>query len=90
MIKARGFDCYTIGFDYGPKHNSELKAAYRIAEAIGDHPHKVIRLDLGSIGGSALTGDDVDVPVEGGQVGFLSDLCSGTKYRVSLNRSWVW
>ena len=65
MAKARGFDCYTIGFDYGQKHNSELKAAYRIAEAFGDYPHKVIRLDLGSIGGSALTGDDIDVPVEG-------------------------
>ena len=65
MVKTRGFDCYTIGFDYGQKHNSELKAAYRIAEALGDHPHKVIRLDLGSIGGSALTSDDIDVPVEG-------------------------
>lgn len=65
MAKARGFDCYTIGFDYGQKHNSELKAAFRIADAFGDHPHKVIRLDLGSIGGSALTSDDIDVPVEG-------------------------
>ena len=65
MAKARGFDCYTIGFDYGQKHNSELKAAFRIADAFGNHPHKVIRLDLGSIGGSALTSDDIDVPVEG-------------------------
>lgn len=65
MAKARGFDCYTIGFDYGQKHNSELKAAYRIVEAFGDHPHKVIRLDLGTIGGSALTSDDIEVPVEG-------------------------
>jgi len=65
MAKARGFDCYTIGFDYGQKHNSELKAAFRIADTFGDHPHKVIRLDLGSIGGSALTSDDIDVPVEG-------------------------
>ena len=65
MVKARGFDCYTIGFDYGQKHSSELEAAYQIAEALGDHPHKVIRLDLGSIGGSALTSDDIDVPVEG-------------------------
>ena len=65
MAKARGFDCYTIGFDYGQKHNSELQAAYRVAEALGDHPHTVIRLDLGSIGGSALTSDDIDVPVGG-------------------------
>ena len=65
MAKARGFDCYTIGFDYGQKHNSELEAAFRIADAFSDHQHKVIRLDLGSIGGSALTSDDIDVPVEG-------------------------
>jgi 7-cyano-7-deazaguanine synthase len=65
MAKARGFDCYTIGFDYGQKHNSELQAAHRVAEALGDHPHKIIRLDLGSIGGSALTSDDIDVPVGG-------------------------
>ena len=65
MAKARGFDCYTIGFDYGQKHNSELQAAHRVADALGDHPHKVIRLDLGSIGGSALTSNDIDVPVGG-------------------------
>jgi 7-cyano-7-deazaguanine synthase len=46
MAKARGFDCHTIGFDYGQKHNSELQAAHRVAEALGDYPHKVIRLDL--------------------------------------------
>ena len=65
MAKSRGFDCHTIGFDYGQKHNSELAAAHRVARALGDHPHKVIRLDLGSIGGSALTSDDIDVPVCG-------------------------
>ena len=65
MTKARGFDCHTIGFDYGQKHNSELVAAHRLAGALGDHPHKVIRLDLGSIGGSALTSNDIDVPVGG-------------------------
>jgi 7-cyano-7-deazaguanine synthase len=36
-----------------------------VAAALGDHPHKVIRLDLGSIGGSALTSDEIDVPVGG-------------------------
>lgn len=65
MAKARGLDCHTVGFDYGQKHRSELKAAQKIADALGDHPHKVIRLDLGSIGGSALTSDDIDVPITG-------------------------
>ena len=65
IAKTRGFDCYTIGFDYGQKHSSELQAAHRVANLLGDHPHKVIRLDLGSIGGSALTSNDIDVPVGG-------------------------
>ena len=65
IAKSRGFDCHTIGFDYGQKHNSELNAAYRVTDALGDHVHKVIRLDLGSIGGSALTSDEISVPVEG-------------------------
>lgn len=65
MAKSRGFDCYTIGFDYGQKHNAELRAAHRIAETMGQHSHKVIRLDLRAIGGSALTSDEFDVPVGG-------------------------
>ena len=65
MVKARNFDCYTIGFDYGQKHKSELAAAKRIADTLADHPHKMISLDLGAIGGSALTTDTIDVPVRG-------------------------
>ena len=65
MAKSRGFDCYTIGFDYGQKHNAELRAAHRIAETMGQNPHKVIQLDLRAIGGSALTSDEFDVPVGG-------------------------
>jgi len=65
MAKSRGFDCYTIGFDYGQKHNAELRAAHRIVEIMGQHPHKVIRLDLRAIGGSALTSDEFEVPVGG-------------------------
>ena len=55
MAKAQGFECYTLGFDYGQRHNSELKAAVRVADAMSDNPHKVIRLNLDAIGGSALT-----------------------------------
>ncbi len=65
MAKGKNFDCYTIGFDYGQKHNSELLAAQRIAKLLGDYSHKIVRLDLGTIGGSALTSDAIDVPIEG-------------------------
>lgn len=62
MAKAQGFECYTLGFDYGQRHNSELKAAVRVADAMSDNPHKVIRLNLDAIGGSALTDENIEVP----------------------------
>ena len=62
MAKAQGFVCYTLGFDYGQRHNSELKAAVRVADAMSDNPHKVIRLNLDAIGGSALTDESIEVP----------------------------
>ena len=65
MARARGLECYTLGFDYGQRHQSELKAAVRVAEALGHHPHQLIRLDLAAIGGSALTSADFSVPTDG-------------------------
>jgi 7-cyano-7-deazaguanine synthase len=60
MAQAQGFDCYCLSFDYGQRHNSELAASKRIAEAAGA-THKIVSLDLRTIGGSALTAD-IDVP----------------------------
>ena len=91
IAKSRGFDCYTIGFDYGQKHNSELNAAHRVTEALGDHAHKVIQLDLGSIGGSALTSNEISVPVgRGSRLWYSCDLCSRAQHSISVNRPWLW
>lgn len=57
-----GYDCYALSFDYGQRHRCELDAAARVAEALGAIEHKVITLDMRSIGGSALTDDAIDVP----------------------------
>lgn len=62
MAREQGFECYALGFDYGQRHRSELAAAERVSRAGGALEHKVVRLDLRSIGGSALTDDDIDVP----------------------------
>ncbi|QGG80006.1 7-cyano-7-deazaguanine synthase QueC [Litorivicinus lipolyticus] len=64
MAQADGYDCYTLGFDYGQRHDSELRAALRVVAAQGTHEHKVIRLNLDAIGGSALTDGDIQVPEE--------------------------
>jgi 7-cyano-7-deazaguanine synthase len=54
-------DCYALSFDYGQRHRAELTAAAWIADALGAVEHKIISLDLNSIGGSALT--DLSIPV---------------------------
>ena len=59
--KSQGYVCYALSFDYGQRHNAELQAAAKIA-ADYEVELKVIRLDLGSIGGSALTDSHIDVP----------------------------
>lgn len=61
---AAGYECYTMSFDYGQRHRAELLAAERTATSLGAAEHKVIQLDLRSIGGSALTDDAIDVPEE--------------------------
>ncbi len=62
LAQEQGFDCYALSLDYGQRHNAELAAAQRLAEAAGVNEHKVIRLGLGDVGGSALTDDAIDVP----------------------------
>ena len=62
MAKQQGFDCYTLSFDYGQRHRSELFAAAKVSEAMQVKAHKVVSLDLGTIGGSALTDTNIDVP----------------------------
>jgi 7-cyano-7-deazaguanine synthase len=64
MARDQGFDCYTLSFDYGQRHRAELLAAERVSAALGDVEHKVVRLNLDSIGGSALTDMDIAVPEE--------------------------
>lgn len=59
-----GYECYSIAFDYGQRHRAELLAAKRCSEQLGAVEHKVVSLDLRSIGGSALTDDAIDVPEE--------------------------
>ncbi len=58
----QGFECYSLSFDYGQRHRSELVAAERCSQQLGAKQHKVVGLDLRSIGGSALTDDTIDVP----------------------------
>jgi 7-cyano-7-deazaguanine synthase len=58
---AEGYEAYALSFDYGQRHQIEVKAARRIADLLGAKQHRVAKIDMRIFGGSALT-DDIDVP----------------------------
>jgi len=62
IAKDLGFDCYALSFNYGQRHISELNAAKKVAESFNVIDYKVINLDMGQIGGSALTDSTIAVP----------------------------
>ena len=62
MAKAEGFDCYCLTVDYGQRHRAELAAAAHVARALGAAGHRLVKLDLAAIGGSALTDRTIAVP----------------------------
>jgi 7-cyano-7-deazaguanine synthase len=64
IAQSQGLECYTLSFDYGQRHRSELPAAERVSEVMQAAGHKVVRLNLDSIGGSALTDTSIAVPEE--------------------------
>lgn len=65
LAKAQDFDLYALSFSYGQRHNSELHAAQINAQEFAVSEHRIINLDMGQFGGSALTDHDIDVPVDG-------------------------
>ncbi|MCQ4271477.1 7-cyano-7-deazaguanine synthase QueC [Pseudomonas kuykendallii] len=67
MAREQGYACYTMSFDYGQRHRTELAAAERVAKRAGVVEHKVIGLNLNGMGGSALTDTSIAVPEEPGE-----------------------
>ena len=57
IARAQGFACHALSVSYGQRHTSELDAAARVSATLGAVEHKVVHVDLRSIGGSALTAD---------------------------------
>ncbi|MBS0213372.1 MAG: 7-cyano-7-deazaguanine synthase QueC [Proteobacteria bacterium] len=57
LARERGFATHALSVSYGQRHTSELDAAARNARVLGAVEHKVVTVDLRSIGGSALTAD---------------------------------
>lgn len=64
--RERGYRCYALSVAYGQRHSAELAAAARVASALGAEEHRLMHVDLGSLGGSALTDISIAVPEQGG------------------------
>lgn len=58
-----GFAAYALTFAYGQRHDREVQAARDVAMSFGVKDHKVLQLDLGQLGGSALTDASLEVPL---------------------------
>jgi 7-cyano-7-deazaguanine synthase len=56
-LRADGFECHALSFDYGQRHRVELERAAEVARALGAAGHRTARIDLRAFGASALTAD---------------------------------
>ncbi len=62
IARDAGYDCHALSLNYGQRHDAELAAAALVASSLGAREHRVIRLGLGDLGGSALTDESIAVP----------------------------
>ncbi len=62
IAKNEGYELYALSFDYGQRHGRELESAKKIAAHFGAREHKILKIDLTQIGGSALTDENIEIP----------------------------
>jgi len=62
LAKSLGFNCHTITFYYGQRHQAELQAAAKLSKLLNADSHHVINIDLAQFGHSALTDKNIAVP----------------------------
>jgi len=62
MAKNEGYELYALTFDYGQRHNKEVESSKMIGQRYGVKEHKVLRIDMNQIGGSALTDNSLELP----------------------------
>ena len=62
IARAESYDCHALSVSYGQRHAAELDAARRVAAGLGAAGHRVMDINYGQIGGSALTDAAIAVP----------------------------
>jgi len=68
------FACYGLTFRYGQRHGREVEAAKKVAKSLGAVEHRVVDIDLGGFGGSALTDKAIEVPKDRAQLGRIEEI----------------
>jgi 7-cyano-7-deazaguanine synthase len=87
--RERGYQCYALSVAYGQRHAAELAAAARVARALGAAEHRVMHVDLGSLGGSALTDAAIAVPENGGAGIPVTYVPARNTVLLSLSLAWA-
>lgn len=64
IAQAQGYQCFALSMDYGQRHRIELDRAARVAKSNGAIEHRIVRIDIGGFGGSALTDNEISVPTQ--------------------------
>ena len=61
IAKEQGYECYALSFDYGQKQRSELESSKKIANKFEVSEHRIMKISLNDIGGSALTDNNISM-----------------------------
>lgn len=61
IVQEQKYEVYALTFNYGQKHSIEIEKAKNIAKRYNVSDHKIIDIDIKSIGGSALTDDTLQL-----------------------------
>lgn len=89
MAHAQGFTCYALSVDYGQRHHAELAASQRVAQTLGAHEHRVVKIDLTGFGGSALTDNSIAVPQQPSEGIPLTYVPARNTIMLSLALAWA-
>jgi 7-cyano-7-deazaguanine synthase len=90
MARQQGYACHALSVDYGQRHRVELEAAVRVARALGAVEQKTVRIDLAAFGGSALTDDNIAVPIQGVQKGGIPVTYVPARNTIMLSLALAW
>jgi 7-cyano-7-deazaguanine synthase len=89
MARAQGLECHALSVAYGQRHEVELQAAAAVAKSLGAREHRVMRVDLANIGGSALTDPAIAVPTTPGEGIPITYVPARNTIMLSLAMAWA-